>query len=591
MRGMRVQLSKRNKRISIASLVAGYCIALAFILLVFSNRAPVELAAQIEQEKLRAEENSTKTKIIYIDREVPVDQGGVIYHDKLTGIVVGEQSPAVVRKENMSVTNPRVDYLTNDKHIIIDESKRDFIAKNDLIYENHKTTTGTSARVINTDTVGDLRGGGLHRDDDRFGSDFVDNIRMDRADDILERRLQETEEQDIGIGVRNKEIDFSKLTVSNDSKDLDLDINLDQFKEKASGEPKSGELYAYSSPSLGIGAGVGGSSLGAGAGSSAGLSAGIGEAIMNGNAVPTLGGIGAPGKPVSANSDLDPMLSEPGMQSGVQQPPGASDGVGGLVSGSGAGAAAGLLVGKVYKNLGVGAGFVGERGKDYNYEHLPKDGGLHIMMHVDGSGSIINTRKQLETMKETILKDALLPYYNNSEELYNRRVTIVSTSGERTLKFFKEATKKENVLAIAFQDEAQPAYHLPNFNKKPEDHYMDDLKSLKSSLNGYEGTYRGVMFQVDRGKTFAKSFKEFVGNSFKGEGYLESENLKKYHRDSNLNHIKNKDGIIFSDEYHAKDSGDPKYYLDLIFKAAKRVGLNLNTHAAGLTDGGYNPQK
>ena len=95
------------------------------------------------------------------------------------------------------------------------------------------------------------------------------------------------------------------------------------------------------------------------------------------------------------------------------------------------------------------------------------------------------------------------------------------------------------------------------------------------------------MFQVDRGKTFAKSFKEFVGNAFKGEGYLESSNLKKYHRDNNLSYIKNKNGIVFSDEYHAKDSGDPQYYLDLIFKASKRIGLDLNIYGAGLKDGKY----
>ena len=191
-------------------------------------------------------------------------------------------------------------------------------------------------------------------------------------------------------------------------------------------------------------------------------------------------------------------------------------------------------------------------------------------------------------MKDTLLKTALLPYYNNDESLYNRRVTIVDGSGERTLKFFTEAAKKDNVLAVVFQDEAQPAYHLPNFNKKPEDHYLDDLGKLKASLNGYGGIYRGVMFQVDRGNTFAKSFKEFVGNAFNGEGYLKGDNLKKYHRDNNTNHIKNKNGIIFSDEYHAKDSGDPQYYLDLIFNASKRVGLDLNIYGAGLTDGKYN---
>jgi len=267
--------------------------------------------------------------------------------------------------------------------------------------------------------------------------------------------------------------------------------------------------------------------------------------------------------------------------------PGVGGGSGGLVAGSGAGGAAGLMTGYVKPGMGTGpgAGPGGGAGGGYNYDHLPKDGALHIMMHVDGSGSILNTRKQLDIMRNTILKDALLPYYNNDEQLYNRRVTIVSNSGERTLRFFTEAADKDNVLAIAFQDEAQPAYHLPNFNKKPEDHYMDDLTNLKASLNGYHGVYRGVMFQVDRGKTFAKSFKEFVGNAFRGEGYLSENSLVKYYRDNNTDNIRNKDGVVFSDEYHAKDAGDPQYYLDLILKASGRVGLDLNIHGGGLTDG------
>ena len=44
---------------------------------------------------------------------------------------------------------------------------------------------------------------------------------------------------------------------------------------------------------------------------------------------------------------------------------------------------------------------------------------------------------------------------------------------------------------------------------------MDDLDQLKKGLNGYGGLYRGIMFQVDRGKTFAKSFKEFVENAWR----------------------------------------------------------------------------
>ena len=210
------------------------------------------------------------------------------------------------------------------------------------------------------------------------------------------------------------------------------------------------------------------------------------------------------------------------------------------------------------------------------------------MMHVDGSGSILNTRKQLEIMKNTLLKKELLAYYNNDEELYNKRVTIIDGNGERALQFYEEATKKDNVLALVFQDEAQPSYHLPNFNKKPEDHYIDDLTKLKNKLNGYNGLYRGIMFQVDRGNTFAKSFKEFVGNAFQGTGYLENQNLKKYYYQNNRSNIQNKKGIVFSDEYHAKDEGDPQYYMNLILNASKKIGIDLKARGAGLTDGKYN---
>ena len=152
--------------------------------------------------------------------------------------------------------------------------------------------------------------------------------------------------------------------------------------------------------------------------------------------------------------------------------------------------------------------------------------------------------------------------------------------GERTLKFFADATKKENVLALVFQDEAQPAYHLPNFNRKPEDHYMDDLKDLKEGLNGYGGLYRGIMFQVDRGKTFAKSFKEFVENAWRGDGYLSGagENLKPYYWQENSDNIRNRDGIVFSDEYHVNSEGDPAYYMNLIMDASRKIGLDLKSY-------------
>ena len=311
------------------------------------------------------------------------------------------------------------------------------------------------------------------------------------------------------------------------------------------------------------------------------------------------------GEEIAAMTSPTNPASNPGEMAGpaMAVSPGVAGGVAGLVGGAGAGAAAGLVSGRVAHPLGlgvpgpgVGPGYgrgIGDgigRRDGWNYDHLPKDGNLYIMMHVDGSGSILSTRKALEEMKDTLLKNALLPYYKNDESLYNNRVLVVDGEGERTLKFFADAAKKENVLALVFQDEAQPAYHLPNFNRKPEDHYIDDLKVLQKELNGYGGLYRGIMFQVDRGKTFAKSFKEFVGNAWRGDGYLSGsgQNLKPYYWQENGDNIRNRDGIVFSDEYHVNSEGDPAYYMNLIMEASRKVGLDLGRYGGAEEDGRYN---
>ena len=83
------------------------------------------------------------------------------------------------------------------------------------------------------------------------------------------------------------------------------------------------------------------------------------------------------------------------------------------------------------------------------------------------------------------------------------------------------------------------------------------------------------MLQVDRGKTPAKSFVEFVQNAWQGGGYLTGANLQKYYWKENKHHVLKQTGTVFSDVYHVKDDGDPTYYLNLIFKEAKKVGLVL----------------
>ena len=578
--------NKKLKRASLINLITGYGLVVLFFILILFNRAAVEeeivLVDTVVDEKemfIDKPEVVVEKEIVYIDSAPHnVVREFTPYRDRLTGVII-DTDPTIVVDD----IDPHVAIVTGTDHVIVDNDRdvyinngRDVVESEvyDRVGDRHYDNTHVDSHVLRDD-IGIV---------DRVGRG---NRHIDVDDDVdlglLDRRIREENIQTkdtIGITDEDKNINLSNLTLARDedtSELGDIDVDFESKAGKGYGVGKGGQLYAYNFPSRGVGAGIGNGSIGAGAGGSAGLGAGIGEGMLNGETVPTLGGVGTYISPSSPGSGL------PGEAPTI-------GGVGGLVGGAGAGGAAGLTTGMVMEKLGIGPGGPGAgygnggRGK-YNYDHLPQDGALHIMMHVDGSGSILNTRKQLDIMKDTILKDALLPYYNNDEGLYNRRVTIVSSSGERTLKFFTEAAKKDNVLAIAFQDEAQPSYHLPTFNKKPQDHYSKDIGNLKASLNGYSGLYRGVMFQVDRGKTFAKSFKEFVESAWRGQGYLESSNLKRYYKDNNTHHIRNRDGIVFSDEYHAKDAGDPQYYLDLIFDASKKVGLDLNIYAAGLTDG------
>jgi hypothetical protein len=587
--------NKKLKRWSLINIITGYVMATLFVLLVILNRAPEVAAEEIvvaDSDEFSgdlfngAHEDEPEKEIVYVDRhpvEVLTDRS--VGHDYGVGVVL-DDDPDVVVVRGGGINDIAV--VSNPDHVILHGRDRG------VIVGDRDVVGGGVGHIGGPDIVGH-RGNRVHNDrgsaingghgrlvDDNDIGGVVDIAALDRA--ILERDNIDIDDE---FGVDGDEL--GNLTLAKD-RNGDFDIEPegpigDGLGKDGYGLDK-GDLYAYNTPSLGVGAGIGAPAIGAGVGA-AGLGAGIGEAVLNKKTVPALGGIGT--SPASPANGLP----------GTVIP---TDGVGGLTSGAGAGGAAGLVTGTVTEKLGLGVG-VGE-GKgcevhgadcgghhghgDYDFDHLPKDGALHIMMHVDGSGSILSTRKQLEIMKDSLLKEALLPYYNNDEQLYNRRVTIVDGNGERTLQFFNAAAKKDNVLAIVFQDEAQPDYHMPNFNKFPEDHYLKDLNQLKSNLNGYSGLYRGIMMQVDRGRTFAKSFKEFVENSWQGSGYLSEHNLKKYYWEENRHHIKNKDGIVFSDIYHVKDEGDPQYYLNLIFEASKRVGLDLNIYGAGLVDGKYN---
>ena len=532
--------TKKMRRVSMINLIVGYFIAGLFVLLIVLNK-------NTTTEVLVVEHNNTR--VLHATQPVISDVVSYTAHESHTQYV----DHAAINRTHVVKDKLHVDVIDHDlvyRENIAHRARHDHHVS-DVSYESF------DRKNINRRPIGG------RRDRNEYQDVVIDHGLLDRR--LRDNPISLIEDSDDDNNRDTRDIDIGNLVVDDDHQELALAHDLD-FTGGFNNGGGSGELYAYNFPSQGVGAGVGTPGVGA-AGGYAGIGAGIGQAVYQGRPVPALGGVGTPG----AGSAASGMPGE---------------GSGGLVNGAGSGAAAGLMTGRVMAALGLGQPGTGGTG-GYDFDHLPQDGALHIMLHVDGSGSILNTRKQLEIMRNTLLKDRLLPYYNDDEQLYNRRVTIIDSSGERSLKFFTQATDKDNVLAIAFQDEAQPVYHLPNFNKRPESLYLNDLSKLKQSLDQHHGVYRGVLVQVDRGKTFARSFKEFMENSFHGKGYLVDDNLKKYHRDDNADDIRNGTGVVFSDEYHVSDTGSPEYYMNLLMNVSARVGLDLNSHGGGLIDGSH----
>ncbi|MBT5914753.1 MAG: DUF5011 domain-containing protein, partial [Opitutae bacterium] len=432
-----------------------------------------------------------------VERFVTVNAAGFIaganvaYNDRLDGLVLGDEKITALIGDN----DDDIVYVDNDdRHLRL--------AGNDLGNGrvvggnggNGRISGGRNRTVIEDDVDVGLLDRRLARLDDDELIIIDDNdrntvARLDRKDIGLDRGGNDR--VDVGNFVpdarRGNFNDEELGEVGDFAKDGD-----GFGKGTMPGVGKGSEVYAYNFPSQGIGAGIGSPAVGAAAGF-AGLGAGIGQAVMEGEAVPALGGIGtytpaAPSQPEGPDSDndgisdamessfrtnpqssdsdkdgvsdadeikgmsnprdptskpgtpapgadndqdgvpaslealygLDPSNSDsdgdgfsdgeeisamtsptnpasnPGEMGGpaLAVAPGVAGGVAGLVGGAGAGAAAGLVSGRVTHPLGLGVADVGvgigiNDGEgvgrdDWDYDHLPKDGNLFIMMHVDG---------------------------------------------------------------------------------------------------------------------------------------------------------------------------------------------------------------
>jgi len=203
----------------------------------------------------------------------------------------------------------------------------------------------------------------------------------------------------------------------------------------------------------------------------------------------------------------------------------------------------------------------------YDYRSVAITSNTYINIYFDSSGSMNSTLTPLQTMRDTLLQDALLPFYDNDPVLYASRVNVVSDPSEQTLTMldFKGTypVDADNVVSLVFQDEANSIYHgVPNDSAVTTAQYDIDIAAFRASLDSFSPSfYRGVIFQVDE-TGGGLNFQQFVQAVENGTSAY-----------AGTSGLSDKTEIVY--KYNVQDGGTAGYYLTQVTDALIELGFDL----------------
>lgn len=205
----------------------------------------------------------------------------------------------------------------------------------------------------------------------------------------------------------------------------------------------------------------------------------------------------------------------------------------------------------------------------WDYSGLSINIDTNIYIYFDSSGSMNSTLAPLQEMRDTILKDALLPLYEYDESAYNAKVQVISNSTERTLDMlnFLNENPIGNVISLVFQDEAQTAYTSGGawtINDTRTAQYDTDISTLRSRLLAFDPSYfRGVVFQVETSTANEfGAFQRLMPAVQNGTGNY-----------AGVNGLADRDEVAF--KYNVTPASTPAYYKDLIVNTLRELGYQL----------------
>lgn len=196
---------------------------------------------------------------------------------------------------------------------------------------------------------------------------------------------------------------------------------------------------------------------------------------------------------------------------------------------------------------------------------IPITSDTEITIYFDSSGSMNATLAPLIEMRNTLLKNALLPFYGMDSLLYNEKVQVISNSSERTMNMLNNLGNPmpNRKLIMVFQDESNPSYHSSTSIVPRKALLETDITSLRSTIiSRPPNTYRGIILQVTRNFTEGAQFKAFIEAMQNGH--------PEYPLPYNLS-----DRPEITIQYDVNNGQIPQYYMDLIIMKMRELGYRI----------------
>lgn len=213
---------------------------------------------------------------------------------------------------------------------------------------------------------------------------------------------------------------------------------------------------------------------------------------------------------------------------------------------------------------------------DYSTSYAPTtqeiDETTEINIFFDSSGSMDSTLSPLETMRDTVLRTALEPFYDNDSDAYNAAVTITSVGTEMV--FDQLATlgsaNATRVINLVFADENSPYAAVGTYPATPNTQLASDIAALRSAVsasNSSEGTdyYRSVLFQINTGPNYFSGFKQMTQAVYNGTG--------NYSGTAGLSDFNETQTFLINDVVAA---GNATFYANQIIAGLNSLGYDLD---------------